>query len=185
MTAGRLYLIASSDEIVRRRAKTPKGTVVEAWPDVKGVGFWVGAESKVLLDATEDTAVSAELSLPATSVAIYYGPKLCDIDALPRAESLQTRVLSVHGIAVAWVTLDRFGQRNTYEPQSPVDPIFHLRRPGSTRGHLWRLFRTKAEAVVALREMHGQGSEAVEWAQALPVEDFDDLIRQHAQRERP
>lgn len=185
MTEGRLYLIASGDEIVRRRAKTPKGTVVEAWPDAKGVGFWVGAESKTLLDATDDTAMAAELSLPSTSVAIYYGPQLCDIGALPLEESLQTRVLSVHGIAVAWVTLDRFGQRNTYEPQSPVDPIFHLRRPGGTVGHLWRLFHTKAEAVVTLGEMYGHESEAVAWAQALQVDDFDDLIRQHAQREQP
>jgi hypothetical protein len=182
---GRLYLIASGDEIVRRRAKIPKGAVVEAWPDVKGVGFWVGAESKALLDAAADIAMATELSLPATSVAIYYGPQLCDIDALPREESLQTRVLSVHGIAVAWMTLDPFGQRNSYEPQSPADPIFHLRRPGGAVGHLWRLFHTKAQATVALGEMHGRNSEAVEWAQALKVEDFDDLIRQYAERERP
>lgn len=183
MTEGRLYLIASGDEIVRRRAKTPKGTVVEAWPDAKGVGFWVGAESKVLLDAIDDTPLPAELSLPATSVALYYGPKLCDIDALPREESLRTRVLSVHGIAVAWVTLDRFGQRMTYEPQSPADPTFHLRRPGGTVGHLWRLFHTKSEAIVCLGEMYGHDSEAVEWAQALTVDDFDTLLRRHARPE--
>jgi hypothetical protein len=185
VSEGRLYLIASGDEIVRRRAKIPKGTVVEAWPDAKGVGFWVGADSKALLDATDNRAMTAELSLPATSVPVYYGPMLCDIDSLPRVESLQTRVLSVHGIAVAWVTLDRFGQRNTYEPQSPLDPVFHLRRPGGSVGHLWRLFNTKSEAAVALGEMYGQESEAVEWAQTLNVDDFDDLIRRHAERERP
>lgn len=183
MTDGRLYLIASGDEIVRRRAKSPKGTVVEAWPDAKGVGFWVGAESKALLDAIDDAPLPAELSLPAASVATYYGPKLCDIDALPREESLRTRVLSVHGIGVAWVTLDRFGQRYTYEPQSPADPTFHLRRPGGAVGHVWRLFHTKSEAIVCLGEMYGYDSEAVEWAQALTVDDFDSLLRRDARPE--
>jgi len=183
VSEGRLYLIASGDEIVRRRAKTPKGTVVEAWPDAKGVGFWVGAESKALLDGADDTPPVVELSLPSASVAVYYGPRLCDIDALPREESLRTRVLSVHGLAVAWVTLDRFGQRNTYEPRSPADPTFHLRRPGGTVGHLWRLFHTKSEAVVFLGEMYGHESEAVTWAQALTVDDFDALLRRYARPE--
>jgi hypothetical protein len=177
---GRLSLIASGEEIARRRAKVPKGMVVEAWPDARGVGFWVGAASKAALDAAGDGPIHAELSLPASGVPIYYGPKLCDIDSLPREESLQTRVLSVHAIAVAWITLDRFGQRNSYEPQSPADPTFHLRRPGTAVGHLWRLFHTKSEAVVYLHEMYGDDSEAAEWAQALPFDDFDALISHHA-----
>jgi hypothetical protein len=185
MGEGRLYLIASGEEIGRRRARVAKGVVVEAWPDARGVGFWVGAESKAALDAAGGAPLRAELSLPASSVPIYYGPRLCDIDSLPREESVQTRVLSVHGIAVAWITLDRFGQRASYEPQSPADPIFHLRRPGTAVGHLWRLFATKSEAVVALHEMYGDDAEASAWAQALPFDDFDVLIRHEARPESP
>ena len=183
MTEGRLFLIASGEEIARRRPKLPTGVVVEAWPDAKGVGFWVGAESKAALDAAGTAPIAAELSLPASSVPIYYGPRLCDLESLPREESLQTRVLSVHAIAVAWITLDRFGERNSYAPQSPADPTFHLRRPGTAIGHLWRMFRTKSEAVVYLHEMYGDDSEASEWAQALPFDDFDAMIRQSARPE--
>lgn len=183
MTDGRLFLIASGEEIARRRAKVPRGVVVEAWPDAKGVGFWVGAESKAALDEAGSAPIAADLSLPASSVPVYYGPNLCDLESLPREESLQTRVLSVHAIAVAWITLDRFGERNSYEPQSPADPTFHLRRPGTAVGHLWRLFRTKSEAIVYLHEMYGDDSEAAEWAPTLPFDDFDALLRHHAHPE--
>jgi hypothetical protein len=179
----RLYLLASGDEIARRRARVLKGAVVEAWPDAKGVGFWVGADSKALLDAAGGSPIGAEISLPASSVPIYYGPKLCDVNALPREESLKARVLSGHAIAVAWNTLDRFGERNSYQPQSAADPTFHLRRPGTLVGHLWRLFRAKSEAVAWLQELYGAEAEAVEWAHALPADDFDALIRRHARSE--
>src|SRR5207244_3590585 len=82
-----------------------------------------------------------------------------DLESLPREESLKTRVLSAHGIAVAWITLDRFGQRASHEPTSPDDPVFHLRRVGGGAGHLWRLFRTRQEAVVYLGEAYGRDSE--------------------------
>ena len=49
--------------------------------------------------------------------------------------------------------------------------------------HLWRLFRTKSEAVVYLHEMYGDDSEAAEWAQTLPFDDFDALLRHHAHPE--
>lgn len=179
----RVYLIAAGAEIARRRTKAPPGRIVEAWPDARGDGFWVGAESKALLDGAGDAVLAAALSLPASSVAIYYGPQLCDLESLPTEESLRARVLSVHAVAVAWATLDRFGQRNQYEPQSPADPIFHLRRPGGTIGHLWRLFRTKTEAIVAMEELHGRDSEGVDWARALSVEDFDALLARDARVE--
>ncbi len=111
---------------------------------------------------------------------MYYGPKLCDLESLPREESLKTRVLSAHGIAVAWISLDRFGERVSYEPKAPTDPIFHLRRPGGSAGHLWRLYRTKREAVVDLTERYGADSEAVEWAEALAIGNWDDLLTRYA-----
>jgi hypothetical protein len=110
---------------------------------------------------------------------VYYGPRLTDLDSLPPESSLKARVLSAHGIAAAWITLDRFGERTSYQPPAPTDPIFHLRRRGGGIGHVWRLFTTRKEAVVYLGEFFGQDCEAVEWAAGLVVEDFAALLERH------
>ena len=49
----RLYFLHDGREMVRRRARVPKGSVVEAWSNlaVGGDTFRVGAESKAVLDA--------------------------------------------------------------------------------------------------------------------------------------
>lgn len=169
--------------MVRRRALVPRGSVVEAWADLIGGGtYWVGEESKRLLDAAGDAPMVPQLSVPADAVPIFYGPQLTDIESLPREESLRTRVLSVHAIAVAWITLDRFGERITYEPKGPADPIFHLRRPGGGAGHAWRRFESKAEAITFMREVYGTDSEALEWAETLEVEDFEALLKRYARK---
>ena len=178
----RLYLTTEKDEIARRRGLVPKGEVVEAWADLVEPGaLWLGEASKALLERA-GTALAVRLSLPADSVAVYYGPQLSDVESLPREESLRARIVSGRGIAATWITLDRFGQRNTFEPQSPADPVFNLRRVGGGRGHLWRLFRTKPEAIVYMVEAYGRESEGAEWAQALAVEDFDGLLKRHARQ---
>ena len=177
-----LYLVEGKDEVLRRRALVPKGQVVEAWADHQLAGaFWVGEESKQLLDAGGDALPSA-LTLPDDSVPVFYGPQLCDVDSLPREESVRTRALASHGIAVAWITLNRFGERNTYEPASMDDPVFYLRRVGGGVSHVWRLFRSRAEAVTYLTESYGADSEAVAWAKALPVDSFDELVRRYGRR---
>jgi hypothetical protein len=177
----RLYLVAAGEEIARRRAKLPAGRVVEAWGDLYAPGrFWLGEESKTLLDSV-GVPVPVELDVPADSVSVYYGQRLCDLDSLPTEESLKARVLSAHGVAVAWVTLDRFGERVTYQPTSPKDPIFHLRRRGGGAGHLWRLFPTRAAARTYMTEANG-GPEALEWADAVAVEDFDTLLERYGAR---
>ena len=181
--AERLYLIAADDEVGRRRARVPAGRVVETWPDADGGAFWVGAQSKAALDAAGDAPVASTVSLPAACVEVYYGPQLCDVESLPLGESLRARVVSARGIAVAWATLDRFGQRSHYEPKSPADPIFYLRRPGGAASHQWRLFRTKAEAVTFMAELHGAESEGSDWARGLALDDFDTLLSRHARKE--
>ena len=178
----RLYFMGDADEMVRRRGKVPKGSIVEAWADIAGGGmYWVGEDSKALLDALGEP-LKATLSLPEDSVRVFYGPQLADIDSLPREQSLRARVLSVHAIAVAWITLDRHGQRTSYEPKSPTDPVFHLRRPGGGAGHVWRRFETKREAVDYMRESYGNDSEGATWAEQLEASDFDDLLKRHARR---
>jgi len=179
----RLYVTSEKDELSRRRSLVPKGRIVEAWPDHHdGAALWIGEETKTLLDEAGGP-IKVGLSLPAEQIAIYYGPQLCDLESMPREESLRARVLSAHGIAVAWITLDRFGQRASYEPASPADPVFHLRRVGGGAGHLWRLFRTRQEAVVYMRESYGADSEGADWAGALTVSDFEDLLTRFARRE--
>lgn len=177
-----LYLVEGKDEVLRRRALVPAGQVVEAWADHQVAGaLWLGEESKRLLDATGASLPSA-LTLPDESVPIFYGPQLCDIESLPREESVRTRALSARAMAVAWITLDRFGERTTYQPASMDDPVFYLRRVGGGASHVWRAFRTRGEAVTYLSEAYGADSEGVGWAKALPVETFDDLVKRYGRR---
>jgi hypothetical protein len=182
-SASRCYFLTDGAEMLRRRARATAGAVVEAWADlhVGGGAYWVGEESKALLDAAGPPLV-ADLAVPAEAVRVYYGPRLADVESLPREESLRARVLSAHGIAAAWITLDRRGERREHAPASPADPVFHLRRPGGGAGHVWRLFTTRAEAVEFLTEFWDGDEEAVAWARALPASDFDDLLRGHAAR---
>ncbi len=179
----RLYFIPDGDEMVRRRARVPRGSVVEAWADRRGGGaFWAGEESRRLLDEAGETAMAVRLSVPDEAVPVFYGPRLCDVESLPREESLRARVLSMGGIAVAWITLDRFGERVSYEPQSPADPVFHLRRAGGGAGHVWRRFETRREAIDFMREAYGADSEGLEWAETLPVETFDALLKRFEEK---
>ena len=177
----RLYFMTDGGEMVRRRALVPKGSIVEAWPDMAaGRGtFWVGEEPKALLDAAGETPMAATLALPADAVPVFYGPQLCDIESLPREESLRARVLSAHGIAVVWATLNPRGERATHEPKTVDEPVFHLRRPGGGAGHLWRLFHTKAEAIAWAEQTWSKDSEGAEWARTLPAENFEALVKRH------
>lgn len=177
-----LYLVEGKDEVLRRRALVPAGQVVEAWADHQLAGaFWLGEESKRLLDAT-GAPLPTVMTLPDEGVPVFYGPRLCDLDSLPREESVRTRALSARGMAVAWITLDRFGERRTYEPATMDDPVFYLRRVGGGASHVWRVFRSRAEAVTYLTEAYGADSEAVGWATALPVETFDELVKRYGRR---
>ncbi|OGL07440.1 MAG: hypothetical protein A3I17_01965 [Candidatus Rokubacteria bacterium RIFCSPLOWO2_02_FULL_72_37] len=178
----RLFLTAARDEVARRRGLVPSGQIVEAWPDqAEPAVLWIGEETRALLESVGEP-IKVDLTLPADAIPVYYGPRLCDVESLPREESLKGRVVSGHGIAVAWITLDRFGERASYEPRSASDPVFHLRRVGGGAGHLWRLFRTRDEAVTYMREAYGRDSEGAEWAQGLAVADFAELLRLHAER---
>jgi hypothetical protein len=181
----RLYLVADNAEIARRRPSLPAGAVVEAWPDLYTPGHvWMGTESKLLLDAAGEP-LPAVLSLDGDRVPVFYGPRLADLESLPTEESLRARVLSAHGVAVAWITLDQFGERTEAPAQSPLDPTFFLRRRGGGAAHVWRLFRTRAEAGAFMRERYGNDREAQAWAEALGIEDFAGLIARYATREPP
>ena len=112
-------------------------------------------------------------------MAVYYGPRLTDIASLPTEASLKARILSAHGMAGAWITLDQFGERVMHRVDSPLDPIFFLRRPGSPVTHQWRLFRTRSEAVLFMREHYGNDLEANDWAAGLAVGSYEELLERH------
>ena len=177
---GNLYLVADAGEIAKRRRLVPAGRLVEAWPDLHTKGeFWMGEDAKALLDATGEP-FRPKLELVAAAVPVYYGPRLCDVESLPAEESLQTRALSARGIAVVWITVDRFGERTQYEPKSPVDPVFYLRRPGGSAAHVWRLMQSKAEAVVYMAEYFGNDPEGRQWAEGLAAATWDEMIERYA-----
>lgn len=175
----RIYLIVDAGEIGRRRPLLPPGSFVEAWPDLYTPGHvWIGADAKAALDAS-GSVLPAVLSIDGAGVSVYYGPQIQDVGSFPTEESLRARVLSSHGIAVAWATLDQFGAPAESPSQSSLDPGFFLRRPGGTVAHRWRLFRTRQEAVVFIREFYGNDAEAEAWAAGLPVESYEALIARY------
>jgi hypothetical protein len=175
----RLYLVSDGAEIARRRRGLPPGQLVEAWPDLYVTGdFWLGETSKALLDGV-GPALGARLWLEGQAVPVYYGPRLQDMESLPLEESLRARVLSAHGIAVAWITFDQLGERTVYEPRGPADPIFYLRRPAGTTAHVWRLFRDRREAHDYMAEYYGRDSEGRDWAESLAVDSFEQLLARH------
>jgi hypothetical protein len=176
----RHYLVADHGEIARRRPLVPAGRLVEAWPDLYARGeFWMGESGKTLLDGA-GTPLPAKLELDGAAVPVYYGQRLCDVDSLPDEESLLTRVLSAHGIAAACITLDRFGERTQYEPESPADPVFYLRRPGGRAAHVWRLFQSRREASVYMAEYFGDDPAGRRWADELAAGTWDEMIERHA-----
>jgi len=177
---GKLYLIADGGEVAKRRRLVPAGRLIEAWPDLHTKGdVWMGEDAKTLLDATGEP-LRPKLTLESAAVPIYYGPRLCDVESLPAEESLQTRTLSARGIAVVWITMDRFGERTQYEPTSPVDPVFYLRRPGGSAAHVWRLLQSKAEAVVYMAEYFGDDPGARRCSEELAATTWEEMIERHA-----
>ena len=92
----RLYFMIDGKEMVRRRALVPKGSVVEAWADAEVAGgtFWVGEESRTLLDAAGPP--------PSPSSCRPYG------SGLPRAASrMRSRAGPEGGRSASWKTRQR------------------------------------------------------------------------------
>jgi hypothetical protein len=175
-------MVQGRDALLHRRGLLPPGHVVEIWPDhALPDCFWMSESSKALLD-TVGEPLAPTVQLDAAHIAVYYGPRLTDLDSLPPEDSVKARVASAHGIAVAWITLDRMGERTTYQPQGLNDPVFYLRRVGGGASHVWRTFARRREASAYMREAYGADEEAQAWAAALREEDFDTLIARHARR---
>jgi hypothetical protein len=180
----RIFLLPDDGEIARRRRLVSPDRLVEAWPDLYTPGLvWMADETRALLETAAGEPLKAVLSLETAHVPIYYGPRLTDLASLPAEASLQARILSGHGFAAVWITLDRFGERVIHRAESPLDPVFFLRRPGGGTTHQWRLFRTKPEAVAFVREHYGNDPEARDWAAGLAHEGYEALLASHGRLE--
>jgi hypothetical protein len=203
---GRVYLVSDYEEIVRRRRALP-GVLIETWPDLylgdlfwlgddearraaytaehrtalPGALYWIGEASKAALDEV-GPPLAWDLAVEEASVPIYYGPRLTDTASLPAEDSVRARVLSAHAIAAVWTTYDAFGLRIEYQPSSPLDPHFYLRRPGGKSIHLFRALTTRAEAVNVMAARSATDTDAFDWAEKLPAQDFFDLVERHATR---
>src|SRR2546430_17732578 len=95
---GRLYFMADGDEMVRRRARIPKGFVVEAWADRRGgSAFWVGEDSKRLLDEAGEAPMPARVPVPADRGPGFFGPRARGLQVPPPPEARGARVLSEPG----------------------------------------------------------------------------------------
>ena len=141
--------------------------------------YWIGETSKAALEAV-GRPLAWDLAVDETSVPIYYGPRVADTESLPAEDSVRARVLSAHAIAAMWATYDASGVRVEHQPTSPLDPRFHLRRPGGKTVHLFRALATRTEAVGVMAGPPSHDPEAVDWAAKLPTEDFADLVQRHA-----
>lgn len=201
---GRIYLVVDRAEIERRRQALP-GVLIEVWPDLHagdlfwlgdaerrraaytaaererapGGLYWIGETTKAGLDGAGDP-LDWKLAVDEALVPVYYGPWLEDTDSLPHEDSVRARALSAHAIAVAWSTYDRFGRRVEYQPASPLDPKFYLRRPKGRTLHLFHAIRTKAEAIAAMADRAEHDSKARAWAESLSVGDFAALMERAA-----
>jgi len=181
---GRLYLIGEGANFADRRKRLARGSYVETWPDLFLPGAsWISEETRALLEEGQEP-LAPLWSLGGEHVPIYYGPRLRDLESLPREDSVRLRVLSAHGIACAWVTYDREGKRWRYDPSGPHDPVFYLRRPGSHEAHLWHLFRTRSEVEAFATQALADDPDAREWARRIQAEDYEDLLRRLGQREK-
>ena len=204
---GRIYLVPDRVEIDRRKKLVEAGPLIEVWQDLHAddvfwIGdeetrrrayaspeprtptglLWIGEESKAALDRAGEPLPFA-LAVREEAVPVYYGPRLADVESLPSEESLKARVLSAHGVAVVWATYDPSGRRNQYQPASPTDPTFYLRRPRGAVAHLWRLFATRADALAYATQHLAEDPEATEWAGSLPCDDFGQLVERFGERE--
>src|SRR2546421_7001363 len=93
---GRLYFMAAGDEMLRRRARVPKGSVVEAWADRRGgAAFWVGEDSRRLLDEAGERPLAPPLPPPHHAPPPPYWSPPFGVGAPPPAGAVRARRLSV------------------------------------------------------------------------------------------
>lgn len=179
----RIFRIDDGRALRERQRALPQGTVVDAWPDVfEPRTFWIGETTKRMLEEA-GAPLPASAAVEGSCIAIFFPDEPRDQGSLPPEESLRVRVLSGHGVAVAWFgTTVGMGKRPLPEPVSPEDAFFFLMRMGSRINHAWRLFRTRDEAIEFMRRHFPDDMEARAWAETLPLASYSALLRTGSER---
>ena len=156
--------------------------MVEAWRDVFQEGvFWVSEATKRLLDGA-GSPLASSASVEGSLISIFFPGEPRDAGSLPSEESLRARVLAGHGIAVTWYgTTAQAGRRPLPEPASPEDAFFYLMKMGGGANHVWRLFRTREEAVEFMARHFSDDAKATAWAERLPVARHAELLSRESQ----
>src|SRR5574341_480106 len=174
----RIYRVDDGPGLRQRQRALPKGAVAEVWPDVFEPGtFWISGSTKQLLEKIGGPLLEGAI-VPASRIPIFYPDEPRDLGSLPSEESLRVRVLAGHGIAVTWyATTAQPGIRPLPEPATPEDVYFYLMRMGSRTNHVWRLFRTREEAVEFMARTFPQKTQARTWAESVPAGRYLDLLR--------
>jgi hypothetical protein len=173
----RIYRIDNGKAVRERQRALPRGTVVEAWLDVFQAGvFWVSEATKRLLDGA-GSPLASSASVEGSLISVFFPDEPRDAASLPSEESLRARVVAGHGIAVTWYgTTAQAGGRPLPEPASPEDAFFYLMRMGGGANHVWRLFRTREEAVEFMTRHFPDDAKAKVWAEALPFRKYSELL---------
>jgi hypothetical protein len=174
----RIYRVDDGPDLRQRQRALPKGTVAEVWPDVFTPGmFWVGEATKHLLEKAGGPLRSSAV-VESSRIPIFYPDEPRDLASMPLEESVRVRVLAGHGIAATWYgTTAHPGIRPLPEPATPEDAFFYLMRVGARTNHVWRLFRTREEAVEFMGRTFPHDARASAWAGSLPVARYLDLLR--------
>ncbi|HSB78996.1 MAG TPA: hypothetical protein VLM91_09420 [Candidatus Methylomirabilis sp.] len=179
----RIFRIEDGRAVRERQRALPRGTVVDAWPDVFDPrAIWIGETTKRMLEE-KGAPLPASAVVEGSRIGVFFPDEPRDQASLPPEESLRMRVLSGHGMAVAWFgTTEGKGKRPLPEPVSPEDAFFFLMRMGSRINHAWRLFRAQDEAIEFMRRHFPDNAEARTWADALPAASFKELLRTGSER---
>lgn len=173
----RIYRIDDGRAVRERQRALPKGIVAEAWPDVfEPRTFWISEATKRLLDGAGGPLTPSAV-VEDSRISIYFPQGAREPASLPSEESLRVRVLAGHGIAVTWYGTPSHPEgRPLPEPTSPEDAFFTLMKMGSSVNHVWRLFRTRDEAVEFMPRSFPEDARARTWAESLAVARYSELL---------
>ncbi len=174
----KIYRIEEGKTVRERQRALPKGTIVEAWPDVfEPTVVWVTAATKTVLEAAAGTPLVVSAAVDGERISIFYPNEPRDLFSLPAEESLRARVVAGHGIGVTWYGMtSQFQGRPLPAPTSAEDSFFYLMRIGGATNHAWRLFRTRDDAIDFMGRNFSESPAAKEWALALPATRFGELL---------
>ena len=155
-----------------------KGKVfVEIWVDVFDPAIhWAAEVARAVLDEVGiGYRVTGEVNAEAIPVFFPAGLETPP-EILPDGDSLRARILAGHGIAAALVSVASSANPPREEPTTPEDSLFYLSKPGGGRYCIWRLFRSKEDAVYHMQRSFPDDPGGAEWIEQVRGGDYTSLL---------